>query len=272
MMPPQPALGSKGVAVALADGISSSSVSRVASELAVKGFLTDYYCTSDAWSVKTSAQRVIDATNSWLHSQTRRIARRRRRPRLCLHPERRGAEGADGAHLPCRRFAGLPRRRQRDGAAHRRPSRRAVVAADLSRPRARHEPAGRDRLPADPARGGRPLPAGDRRRLRASRRRRGGRRHRRQRERSRRRGQGDRRGGLSARQPGQPHRPARAGRCPAGRRCRRKPGDRSRPAAAAAARAAPGCSTATASCAPSMAAAAAMPISRSTARATRPWS
>jgi serine/threonine protein phosphatase PrpC len=72
MMPPQPALGSKGVAVALADGISSSSVSRVASESAVKGFLTDYYCTSEAWSVKTSAQRVIDATNSWLHSQTRR--------------------------------------------------------------------------------------------------------------------------------------------------------------------------------------------------------
>jgi serine/threonine protein kinase/serine/threonine protein phosphatase PrpC len=72
MMPAQPTLGSKGVAVALADGISSSSVSRVASESAVKGFLTDYYCTSDAWSVKTSAQRVIDATNSWLHSQTRR--------------------------------------------------------------------------------------------------------------------------------------------------------------------------------------------------------
>jgi serine/threonine protein phosphatase PrpC len=72
MIPRQPALGSKGIAVAVADGISSSDVSRVASESAVKGFLTDYYCTSDAWSVKTSAQRVIDATNSWLHSQTRR--------------------------------------------------------------------------------------------------------------------------------------------------------------------------------------------------------
>ena len=56
----------------LADGISSSSVSRVAAESTVKGFLTDYYCTSEAWSVKTSAQRVIAATNSWLHSQTRR--------------------------------------------------------------------------------------------------------------------------------------------------------------------------------------------------------
>ena len=72
MIPKQPLLGSKGIAVALADGISSSSVSRVASESAVKGFLTDYYCTSDAWSVKTSAQRVIDAANSWLHAQTRR--------------------------------------------------------------------------------------------------------------------------------------------------------------------------------------------------------
>jgi serine/threonine protein phosphatase PrpC len=56
----------------LADGISSSSVSRIASESAVKGFLTDYYCTSDSWSVKTSAQRVLEATNSWLHAQTRR--------------------------------------------------------------------------------------------------------------------------------------------------------------------------------------------------------
>src|SRR5579871_2614637 len=72
MVPKPPLLAAKGIAVALADGISSSSVSRVAAESAVKGFLTDYYCTSETWSVKTSAQRVIDATNSWLHSQTRR--------------------------------------------------------------------------------------------------------------------------------------------------------------------------------------------------------
>jgi serine/threonine protein phosphatase PrpC len=72
MIPGQPLLGIKGIAVALADGISSSPVAREAAESAVKGFLTDYYCTSDAWSVKTSAQRVIDATNSWLHAQTRR--------------------------------------------------------------------------------------------------------------------------------------------------------------------------------------------------------
>lgn len=61
---------SKGVAVALADGISSSEVAYIASETAVKSFLEDYFCTSAAWSVKKSGQRVIDATNAWLHGQT----------------------------------------------------------------------------------------------------------------------------------------------------------------------------------------------------------
>ena len=72
LFPEQPLLGSKGIAIALADGISSSNVSQIASESSVKGFLMDYYCTSESWSVKTSAQRVIAATNSWLHAQTRR--------------------------------------------------------------------------------------------------------------------------------------------------------------------------------------------------------
>ncbi|MES2183929.1 MAG: bifunctional protein-serine/threonine kinase/phosphatase [Pseudomonadota bacterium] len=69
-LPGEPALGAKGVVVALADGISSSDVSQVASESAVRSFLRDYYCTSDAWSVSRSAQRVLTATNSWLHAQT----------------------------------------------------------------------------------------------------------------------------------------------------------------------------------------------------------
>jgi serine/threonine protein phosphatase PrpC len=69
-VPDEPLLSSKGVAVALADGIGSSEVSQVASEFAVMGFLDDYYCTSDAWSVKKSAERVLTATNSWLHSRT----------------------------------------------------------------------------------------------------------------------------------------------------------------------------------------------------------
>ncbi|RTL52119.1 MAG: bifunctional protein-serine/threonine kinase/phosphatase [Bradyrhizobiaceae bacterium] len=72
LIPQEPLLSSKGIAIALADGISSSNVSSIASETAVKDFLTDYYCTSEAWSVKTSAYRVLAATNSWLHAQTRR--------------------------------------------------------------------------------------------------------------------------------------------------------------------------------------------------------
>ena len=59
----------KGIALAVADGISSSDVSHIASETVVKNFLEDYYCTSDAWSVLSSVQKVLIASNSWLYSQ-----------------------------------------------------------------------------------------------------------------------------------------------------------------------------------------------------------
>ena len=65
-------LASKGVALALADGISSSEVSHIASAAAVHALLVDYYCTSDAWTVRRSVQCVLAATNAWLHAQTRR--------------------------------------------------------------------------------------------------------------------------------------------------------------------------------------------------------
>ena len=70
-LPDEPQLSAKGVALALADGISSSPVSQHAAQAAVRGFLEDYYCTSPAWSVKKSAQCVLMAVNSWLYSQTR---------------------------------------------------------------------------------------------------------------------------------------------------------------------------------------------------------
>ncbi|CAD6876908.1 bifunctional protein-serine/threonine kinase/phosphatase [Methylomonas fluvii] len=70
-MAKEPQLSAKGVAIALADGISSSEVSHIASQAAVTGFLADYFCTSEAWSVKKSVQRVLTATNSWLYAQTR---------------------------------------------------------------------------------------------------------------------------------------------------------------------------------------------------------
>ena len=72
LLPTGLTLTSKGMAIAIADGISSSSVSQVAAESAVKSFLTDYFCTPETWTVKTSAQRVISATNSWAYAQTKR--------------------------------------------------------------------------------------------------------------------------------------------------------------------------------------------------------
>jgi protein phosphatase len=70
-IPKEPFLSSKGIAIAIADGISSSKVSQEASKLSVITFLQDYYSTSESWSVKNSAQRVLKATNSWLYSQNR---------------------------------------------------------------------------------------------------------------------------------------------------------------------------------------------------------
>lgn len=71
LVPGPPLLGTKGIAIALADGISTSKVAAIASECAVRSFLDDYYCTTAAWSVQNSATRVINATNAWLHVQTR---------------------------------------------------------------------------------------------------------------------------------------------------------------------------------------------------------
>ncbi|KXS53443.1 MAG: hypothetical protein AWU57_2170 [Marinobacter sp. T13-3] len=70
LMPDNHQLMTKGIALAIADGISSSSVSQVASESAVAGFLNDYFSTPDSWSVKHSVQRVLTALNSWLYAQT----------------------------------------------------------------------------------------------------------------------------------------------------------------------------------------------------------
>lgn len=71
LVPPPAQLGTKGIAIALADGISSSDVSQVASETAVSGFLQDYYATPETWSINSSVLRVLKATNSWLFSQNR---------------------------------------------------------------------------------------------------------------------------------------------------------------------------------------------------------
>lgn len=68
-VPGEPLLSSKGIVIAIADGVSSSAGGREASESSVKGLIHDYYSTSETWSVKHSAQRVLGALNRWLHGQ-----------------------------------------------------------------------------------------------------------------------------------------------------------------------------------------------------------
>jgi serine/threonine protein phosphatase PrpC len=80
-IPAAPQLAAKGAACAIADGISSSATAQHASQAAVHSFLADYYCTSDAWSVKKSVERVLAAANSWLYAQTQAGAGRYDRDR-----------------------------------------------------------------------------------------------------------------------------------------------------------------------------------------------
>ncbi len=72
VVPNEPALTTKGIAVAIADGISSSDVSHIASQTSINSFLEDYYCTSETWSVQTAAKHVLQASNSWLFAQNQR--------------------------------------------------------------------------------------------------------------------------------------------------------------------------------------------------------
>ncbi|WP_370060627.1 protein phosphatase 2C domain-containing protein, partial [Neptunomonas phycophila] len=56
----------KGIAAAIADGVSSCEDSHIASQTAVTSFISDYLSTSPSWSVSTSASRVLTSLNRWL--------------------------------------------------------------------------------------------------------------------------------------------------------------------------------------------------------------
>lgn len=61
----------KGIAVAVADGVSGSGAAREASQSAITGFLTDYYATPETWSTGQSVQRVLQALNRYLWGLSR---------------------------------------------------------------------------------------------------------------------------------------------------------------------------------------------------------
>lgn len=69
LTPQEPQLTNKGIAIAIADGVSSSIAGREAAESCVASFLSDYYSTPDSWTTKTSAHKILTAINSWLYSR-----------------------------------------------------------------------------------------------------------------------------------------------------------------------------------------------------------
>jgi len=62
-------LKTKGVAAAIADGVSSSEHGAEASSACVLSFLVDYFSTPETWSVKKSVEQVCTALNGWLYRQ-----------------------------------------------------------------------------------------------------------------------------------------------------------------------------------------------------------
>ncbi|MBL6763583.1 MAG: bifunctional protein-serine/threonine kinase/phosphatase [Verrucomicrobiae bacterium] len=72
-IPEGEALGLKGIALVIADGVSAAGAGKEAGELCVRGFLADYFSTPETWLVKTSAHRVLASLNQWLYSEGRRF-------------------------------------------------------------------------------------------------------------------------------------------------------------------------------------------------------
>ena len=62
-------LDTKGMLLAVADGVGGASGGREAAEYTVRGLLADYYATPATWSVPLALDRVLNANNRWLLAQ-----------------------------------------------------------------------------------------------------------------------------------------------------------------------------------------------------------
>jgi protein phosphatase len=60
---------SKGLAFAVADGVSGNGGGREAAECTVRGVLSDYYATPETWNVPYALDKVLMAINRWLLAQ-----------------------------------------------------------------------------------------------------------------------------------------------------------------------------------------------------------
>lgn len=62
----------RGIAAAIADGVSGNGAGRVASETAVKTLLRDFYGAPAAWNLTTALDKLLQSINAWLYSENSR--------------------------------------------------------------------------------------------------------------------------------------------------------------------------------------------------------
>lgn len=62
-------LATKGVLLAVADGVGGNAGGREAAEMTVRGVLSDYYATPDTWEVPFALDKILIAINRWLRAQ-----------------------------------------------------------------------------------------------------------------------------------------------------------------------------------------------------------
>jgi len=67
-----PAAGWRGIAVAVADGVSGNAAGRLASETAVKSLLRDYYAAPDDWNISRTLDKLLRSVNDWLYAENAR--------------------------------------------------------------------------------------------------------------------------------------------------------------------------------------------------------
>jgi serine/threonine protein phosphatase PrpC len=61
-----PEAATRGVSVAIADGVSGNGSGRLASETTVKSLLRDFYGAPPSWNIPQSLDKLLRATNDWL--------------------------------------------------------------------------------------------------------------------------------------------------------------------------------------------------------------
>jgi serine/threonine protein phosphatase PrpC len=70
----EPEAAVRGIAVAIADGVSGSGDGRRASETTVKSLLRDFYATPPTWGIPQALDKLLRSTNDWLLASNARHA------------------------------------------------------------------------------------------------------------------------------------------------------------------------------------------------------